>query len=190
VTVTLVQPYDPAWPSHFRQIEAYVASGLAGLGCVIEHVGSTSIPGMVAKPIIDVDVVIPSGSFEEVKRRLEVLGYVHEGDLGISGREAFGLVEGGSRVPLPQAREPLTQASERLPKHHLYVCVAGADELRRHLALRDFLRARPEWRERLSRHKLDLCVRYANDRGAYMAGKAEMVGEITRLALEAAQDGG
>ena len=173
MTETLVQPYDAAWPPQFRQVEAYVAPALAGLGCVIEHVGSTSVPGMVAKPIIDLDVVIPPRSFEEVKRRLEVLGYVHEGDLGIPGREAFDLVEG-----------------EPLPKHHLYVCIAGVDELRRHLALRDFLRAHPEWRERLSRHKLDLCVRYGNDRDAYMAGKAEMVGEITRRALEEGQGGG
>jgi GrpB-like predicted nucleotidyltransferase (UPF0157 family) len=169
MTVTLVQPYDLAWPVQFRQIEAYVAPALVGLGCTIEHVGSTSVPGMVAKPIIDVDVVIPPGSFAAVKRRLEALGYVHEGDLGIPGREAFDLVGGGAR--------------EALAKHHLYVCVAGADELRRHLALRDFLRVHAEWRERLSRLKLDLCVRYGNDRHAYMEGKAELVGEIARLAL-------
>lgn len=170
MSVTLVQPYDPAWPSQFEQMKAFLEAGLLDVDCVIEHVGSTAIPGMVAKPIIDIDVVIAPGAFPAVKARLEALGYVHQGDLGIPEREAFDLVN-------PDARS-------RLPDHHLYVCEDGAHELRRHLAFRNFMRRHPEWRERLSRLKQELCIAHENDRQAYMDGKADMVKEITNLAME------
>ena len=169
MTVTLVRSYDPAWPAHFRQIERYLAAGLGELDCVIEHVGSTAVPGMVAKPIIDVDVVIQPGAFATVKGRLERLGYEHQGDLGIPEREAFYLAAERTRAALPE--------------HHLFICVWGVVELRRHLAFRDFLRENPMWRARLSRLKLELCVVYRNDRRAYIEGKSAMVQQITELAM-------
>jgi GrpB-like predicted nucleotidyltransferase (UPF0157 family) len=170
MTITLVQPYNADWPCWFEQIKSYLEPGLSGLACTIQHVGSTAIPGMVAKPIIDIDIVIPRRCFPDVKQALEVLGYVHQGDLGVPEREAFDLLD--------------DQAGVRLPKHHLYVCETGVDELRRHLAFRDFMRQHPEWREKLNRLKRELCVKHNNDRQAYIDGKADMVEEITRLALE------
>ena len=169
MTVTLVQPYDPAWPLHFQQVKAFVQSGLVGVNHTIGHVGSTAIPGMTAKPIIDLDVVVSSGGFDKAKAGIEALGYIHQGDLGIPGRQAFDLAN--------------AEAKSRLPAHHLYVCEDGAYELRKHLAFRDFLRQRPEWRERLSQLKRELCTRHNNDRQAYINGKAAMVEEITKLAM-------
>ncbi len=165
----LVQLYDPAWPSQFADIAAFVASGLVDIEHRIEHVGSTAIPGMTAKPIIDLDVVVPAGGFADVKAGLETLGYIHQGDLGIPKREAFDLTDAGAKA--------------RLPLHHLYVCEDGVYELRKHLAFRDFMRKHPEWRERLSKLKQDLCVEHNNDRQAYMNGKSAMVEGITRLAM-------
>ena len=173
MTVTLVQPYDPAWPSRFLQVTAFVSSGLSAVNHRAEHVGSTAVPGMTAKPIVDIDVVIPAGTFPKAKTALEALGYVHEGDLGIPGREAFDLVE--------------EEAKSRLPVHHLYVCEDGANELCRHLAFRDFMREHPEWRENLNRLKIELCLKYNNDRQAYIDGKSAMVEEITKLALESSK---
>ena len=173
MTVTLVQPYDAAWPSHFQRIKAFLESGVVGVDCTIEHVGSTAIPGMMAKPIIDVDIVIAPGTFPNVKGRLEPLGYVHQGDLGVPKREAFDLVA--------------AEAKGRLPEHHLYVCEEGVYELRKHLAFRDFMRRHPEWREKLNRLKRELCVKHNNDRQAYIDGKADMVDEITRLAIECSE---
>ena len=169
VTVALVQSYDPAWPSHFLQVKAFAQSGLVGVDHTIEHVGSTAIPGMVAKPTIDLDVVVPPGGFPKTKAGLEAIGYIHQGDLGIPGRHAFDLAD--------------AEARSRLPAHHLYVCEDGAYELRKHLAFRDFLRQHPEWRERLSQLKRELCVKHNNDRQAYIDGKARMVEEITGLAV-------
>ncbi|HUW62229.1 MAG TPA: GrpB family protein [Candidatus Bathyarchaeia archaeon] len=170
MTVTLVQPYDPAWPAWFQQIKTFLESGLVDVACTIEHVGGTSIPGMVAKPIIDLDIVTPPGAFPTIKAQMETLGYVHLGDLGLPGREAFDLADAETRG--------------RLPEHHLYVCEDGSYELRKHLAFRDFMRQHPEWRDRLNRLKQDLCIQHNNDRQAYIDGKADMVEKITQLAME------
>src|SRR6266540_5229473 len=86
----VVVEYDPEWPRVFERIRAAVAPALGGVAVAIEHVGSTSVSGLAAKTIIDVDVVVPTVADVAVAiERLATLGYVHRGDLGIPGREAF-----------------------------------------------------------------------------------------------------
>jgi GrpB-like predicted nucleotidyltransferase (UPF0157 family) len=96
----------------------------------IEHIGSTSVPHLAAKPIIDIDIVygkeIP---FEEIKSSLEKLGYYHNGNQDIEDREIF------KRFPSTKKHTVLD-----LIRHHLYVCPAHSQELKRHLLLRDYLR--------------------------------------------------
>ncbi|HWO72850.1 MAG TPA: GrpB family protein [Dehalococcoidia bacterium] len=167
----LVEPYNPEWPRWFTQIQAVLHRALAGTYYAIEHVGSTAVPGMTAKPIIDIDVVLRGGAFEDVKRRLEAIGYQHRGDQGVAGREAFRLLEGN-----------LLGA---LPPHHLYVLEADAEELRRHRAFRDYLISHPEAAQRLSELKWSLAERVHGDRDAYQAGKSALVEEIVAAALEA-----
>jgi GrpB-like predicted nucleotidyltransferase (UPF0157 family) len=119
----LIQDYDSSWPHAFSKLATGVKAALGSLIVTVEHIGSTAVPGLAAKPIIDLDVVLASPvDLPEAIRRLSSIGYVHEGDLGIPGREAF-------RSPLGEVR------------HHLYVLTVGANELRRHLAFRDALRA-------------------------------------------------
>jgi len=168
--MTLVSEYNPAWPSWFQQIRALVAEKLGSYCLTIEHVGSTAVPGMTAKPIIDLDVVIESDQFEKVRILLSELGYYHQGDLGIPEREAFAL----ENAEMVQA----------LPPHHLYLCPRASAELTRHLAFRNFLRARPDWVSRLSELKRSLSELHGNDREAYMEGKSAMVQEITCSALQ------
>ena len=143
---------------------------IAGTYYAVEHVGGTSVPGMAAKPIIDIDVVVREDKFPDVRRKLEALGYSYEGDKGIPGREAFDLRDTGLKSVLME--------------HHLYVCQADSAELRRHRAFRNFLLAHPEWVERLSRHKLELASRLGDDRGAYQEAKSAMVEEILAMALK------
>jgi GrpB-like predicted nucleotidyltransferase (UPF0157 family) len=161
--------YDPAWPMRFSEIRAVIQRTIAGTYYSVEHVGSTSVPGMAAKPIIDIDIVVREGKFADVRRKLEALGYSYEGDRGIPGREAFDLQDAGLK--------------SILMAHHLYVCEADSAELRRHRAFRDFLLAHPEWVERLSRHKLELASQLGEDRAAYQEAKSPMVEEILALAL-------
>jgi len=170
MNITLVEKYNPAWPSWFKQISCIIAEKLQAIPHTIEQIGSTAIPGMTAKPIIDLDIVIEPGSFELVKDRLEELGYFYEGDLGVIGREAF-----------DHRRD--TELS-KLPAHHLYVCRQGAYELQKHLVFRDFMRIHPEWIQRLSALKTSLCRQHNNDRQSYIYGKAQMVQEITELAFQ------
>ena len=124
-----VVPYDPGWPARFEQLRAMLAPALGDVAVAIEHVGSTSVPGLAAKPVIDIDVIVASpAEVPEAIARLGTLGYRHLGDLGIAGREAF--------------RRP-----PGLPAHNLYVCPQGIESLRNHLTIRDHLRSHPESRE-------------------------------------------
>lgn len=171
-SVTLVQPYNPEWPSWFERMKAFLEPALTGVPHRIEHVGSTAVPGMTAKPIIDILLMVDRPVFPQAKDRLATLGYIHQGDLGITDREAFDLAD--------------EVAKGSLPYHHLYVAIEGTTAPREQLCFRNFLRAHPEWVERLSKHKVQLCERYDNDRQAYINGKSAMVREITALALGSA----
>ena len=174
MSVALLQRYDPRWPTWFLQLHALLGRTLAGHFYAIEHVGSTAVPGMTAKPVIDIDVVMREGQFERIKSYLQALGYEHAGDQGIAGREVFNL------------SGPLAGT---LPRHHLYVLDRDASELRRHLAFRDYLRAHAEARDHLSEHKWALAERADNDLDAYVEGKAALVQEILQAALAEADAG-
>jgi len=167
--VTLVQEYDDRWPTWFRDIGRELRDVLDGLFRRLEHIGSTAIPGMVAKPIIDLVVVIEPGRLADVIERLSDFGYTHEGDRGIPGREAF--------RPIAD-RRPAS-----FPRHHLYVCPHGNRSLQEQIAFRDYLRERPEEAARLSAHKRALCIEHDNDKDRYIVGKSEMVRGIIRRAM-------
>ena len=168
MSAALVKSYDPKWPECYESLRARLEPALADVPHRIEHVGSTAVPGMTAKPIIDLDIILNRCVLQLAKERLAAIGYLHQGDLGITDREAFDLADEGLRGTLPP--------------HHLYVCIAGSAALHDHLSFRDFMRKTPEWVQRLSRQKVLLCEQSGNDRRAYMEGKAEMVREITVLA--------
>ncbi|MCR5798509.1 MAG: GrpB family protein [Lachnospiraceae bacterium] len=124
----VVLPYDRQWGQDFRQIKNELKNALGDLALRIEHVGSTSVQGLSAKPIIDIDVVIKDYTvFEDVVFALNKIGYRHEGNMGIEGREAFKY-----------------DNKDHLKKHHLYVCPQDSAELARHIAFRDHLRRDPE----------------------------------------------
>lgn len=157
-----VLPFDPAWTQAFEDIKAELQSALGGLCIRIEHVGSTSVPGLSAKPVIDIDAVIRDRSMlGEVIAALGKLGYIHEGDLGIPGREAFGY-----------------EGKEHLMKHHLYVCAEDSDELKRHIAFRDYLRTHPETAKEYSRIKEEAAALYPTDIDGYIRHKSPFIERI------------
>ena len=160
----VVVDYDESWTAIYEMLRARVAVELGPLAIAVEHVGSTAVLGLAAKPIIDIDVVIASrDDLPRAIAALRRLGYVHRGDLGVPGREAF-------------------EAPGGLPKHHLYVCSADSEELRRHLEFRDYLRAHEEAARQYEALKRDLAERYRDDREAYTDAKAEFVQETLRAA--------
>ena len=158
----VVLPYDEAWKKDFEDIKAELLTVLEGLVLRIEHVGSTSVPGLAAKPIIDIDIGIDGAdSFEKVKAALGTIGYQHEGDLGIPGREAFKY-----------------EGKEHLRKHHLYVCSEDAEELKRHTSFRDYLLSHPEALKEYGRIKEEGARLYPYDIDKYIEPKSSFIEDI------------
>ena len=124
----VVFPYDAKWKSDFEKIRQEIVNAIGDLIVGVEHVGSTSVCGLSAKPCIDIDVVIRDYSvFDDVVAGLRRIGYVHEGNLGIKDREAFKYSD-----------------KPHLQTHHLYVCPQDSEELHRHITFRNYLRSNPE----------------------------------------------
>lgn len=156
----VIADYDPAWPLMFASIRAQLLQAVGPLAVRIEHVGSTAVPGLAAKPVIDIDLVIATRcALPEVIERLATLGYQHEGDLGIAGRDAF-------------------RASQACHAHHLYVCTVDALPLIEHLAFRDALRADPHLAAAYGVLKRRLAAQHREDRAAYTTAKSGFVVEV------------
>lgn len=158
----VVVPYDASWASAFETIKAEIEAALGSLSLGIEHVGSTSVVGMWAKPCIDLDVIIKDDSvFDEVVKRLVSIGYLHEGDLGIKGREAFKYTD-----------------KPHLMLHHLYVCPQKSRELARHIAFRNYLRANDNAVKTYSAIKREAAMLYPNDIDRYCKHKSACIASL------------
>lgn len=156
----LLADHDSRWAAEFHRLSAVLSFALNGSLLRLEHVGSTAVPGLRAKPILDVDIVISGYDlFPRVVAALAQLGYTHNGDQGIPEREAF--KRGGDTTV------PWTQPRQIWMDHHLYVCPAHGKELHRHLRFRDALRRNPDLRAEYERLKLDYEQRAQGDRKVY-----------------------
>ena len=156
-----VAPYDSTWPSLFaaeaERLRLRFAAG--GLAVVLEHTGSTAIPGLAAKPILDILAGYPEGA--AVPAYISVLtgaDYVHRGQQGILWREFF-------RRGNPRA-------------YHLHLTVIGSPFWRDHLTFRDRLRADTALRDAYAALKRDLATRFPRDREAYIAAKGSFVNQV------------
>lgn len=162
----VIVEYEPNWPSIFEDLRKQLLPALEGIAVAIEHVGSTAVPGLVAKPIIDIDVVVAStADIPEAIERLKTLGYEHRGDLGIPGREAFSLPPG-------------------LPTHYLYVVVLDSKAYWDHVLLRDWLRSHSDDARRYAELKRANASRFQSDRDGYTWAKADFVEGILERARE------
>lgn len=157
----LIQKYQYKWVNDFKQIKEILLKALEELNINIEHIGSTSIPNLAAKPIIDIDIIYYSDDdFEKVKLGLESVGYYHNGDQGIFQREAF------KRKPNKEKHEILD-----FIVHHLYVCPSESKELKRHLLFRDYLIKHAVARKEYETIKLQIAREANQDRKRYAAIK-------------------
>jgi len=162
----IIVDYDPRWPDVFHELSTRVSDVLEDVALTVAHVGSTSVVGLAAKPIIDMDVVVRCEA--DVARAIELLarlGYNHIGNQGIPGREAFSTPSG-------------------LPDHHLYICVESSEEYRRHIAFRDYLRDNLDALTEYAALKRALAERYRDDREAYTEGKSEYIEAVLRRAID------
>ena len=162
-----VAAYDASWPSLFaaeagRLLHCFAP---AQLPLIIEHTGSTAVPGLAAKPILDILAGYQEGA--SVPAYIQVLteaGYVHRGEQGIPGREFF-------RRGNPRA-------------YHLHLAAIHSSFWRDHLTFRDRLRTDNTLRDSYAALKRDLAARFPRDREAYIAGKELFVSRVLGLSID------
>ena len=159
-----VVEYTPKWQQDFNTLVKFLRQNLQLATAQIEHVGSTSVVGLSAKPIIDIDIIAQSTSQVAVQIiALEELGYNHIGNLGITGREAF---------KSPQ--------NTTLPAHNLYVCIQDGIALRNHLLLRNLLREDAILRMQYSELKQALAKKYPSNVDHYCEAKSDFIVKLLK----------
>jgi GrpB-like predicted nucleotidyltransferase (UPF0157 family) len=159
VSTVEVVDWSPRWAEQFEEVATVLRGALASLpSATVEHVGSTSVPGLAAKPVLDIDVVVDRSEVAAAVAALESVGYVHRGDLGVTGREAF-------------------HAPDE-PRRHVYVCTAGTTHVRNHLAVRHVLRTQPGLRDAYADVKRALAADPDMDIDTYIAGKSAVLQEV------------
>lgn len=154
--------HDPGWAEEFARESTVVALGFGDLLVELHHIGSTAIPGIEAKPVIDMLAVVTDIGLVDVRSpRLEELGYEAMGEFGIPGRRYF-------RKNSPSS----------VRTHQIHSLEVGSPEIERHLAFRDFLRAHPEHAKKYAAVKREMGERYPHDMAAYTDGKSEFIREM------------
>ncbi len=160
-----VVPYNPAWPEEFQAERERVAAALGENALAIHHVGSTAIPGIQAKPIID--LLVEAASIERVDAcqvDMAALGYEAHGEYGIPGRRYFSRGMGEQHT------------------HHVHVFERGNEDIGRLLRFRDYLIAHPADARRYSQLKERLSAEYRFDPPGYTDHKSAFIQEINRKA--------
>ena len=160
----LILPYSADWNTHFESIKNVLDKCLQGLDYTIEHVGSTAVPGLAAKPIIDIDIVYKEfKTFQQIKQAIESIGYKYVGNQGIEDREVFKRVGTKQHEVLDTIR------------HHLYVCSSDSPALKRHLITRDYLRNNEWAKAEYQQMKYALAEKAGQNQKAYAVLKEEQV---------------
>lgn len=160
----IVVPYNPTWANEFQKIKEHISPVIMKSILGIEHVGSTSVEGLPAKPIIDIDIIIEDYAyFDTVKQELESIGYHHKGDLGVKDREAF--VYNKDQI-------------QDFMEHHLYVCPKNSAELKRHITFRNHLRINIDDRDKYGAIKIEAAKKYPTDIESYLTMKGIVIAEI------------
>ena len=157
---TSIRDYDPRWPDEYER-EATAVRDLLGQEAVqIEHVGSTAVPGLAAKPLVDIAIIFPDrAQLETARERLAAAGYDDRGDLADSGGVII-------------AKGPLDGRT-----HVLHLVERSDPQWRRWLAFRDELRQDESRRNAYAALKKELAARYPLDRPSYVAGKRDFIRE-------------
>lgn len=165
--VTYIEPYNPSWPLEFEKIKEVIAQALADLDIDVQHVGSTAIPGLCAKPMLDIDIIIEHKHLlQDLVTRLVKLGYISKGEQGIPGRFAF-----------KQSSDftPHTTENYTWQAHHLYVCYADSLALKNHVLFRDTLRNHPEVVQQYASVKMELVDELQLTREEYTVKKTDFI---------------
>lgn len=164
----VIAPYDPSWPKRAAELGARLAEALGGILVRVEHIGSTTVPGLAAKPIIDLMPVVSSlDDLDRDRARVEALGYAWHGEFGIEGRRFCSLSD---------------SASVRLANLHFFE--AGSPHAPRHVIFRDYLRAHPNVARKYEEEKRRIASIHAKDSRGYADEKGPWVVRADADALQ------
>ncbi|TAG13278.1 MAG: GrpB family protein [Sphingobacteriia bacterium] len=156
----ILEKYSSNWVNNFTDIKREIENALKGLTFTIEHIGSTAVPNLDSKPIIDIDIIYYNQQyFEKIKLALEKSGYYHNGNQGIEDRDVF------------KRKGKLKNEILDTVKHHLYVCLSESKALERHILSRDFLRKNDWARIKYQQMKYELAEKAKQNRKVYAALK-------------------
>ena len=156
-TVEVVE-HDAAWPTEYERERARIADALGDLALAIEHVGSTAVPSLGAKPVIDILIGVRKfADSERCVRPLDELGYEYRGEAGVPGRIHFRKIIGGVRT------------------HHLDIVEQGSDFWDRSILFRDYLRGHPKGAQEYYELKVRLAAQFADDYPGYTEAKSEFI---------------
>jgi GrpB-like predicted nucleotidyltransferase (UPF0157 family) len=169
--ITVVS-YDPAWPELFRQLGAQLREVLGGLALRIDHIGSTAVPGLAAKPIVDIQVSVERlEPVEPFRSPLEAAGFVY-------------------RAANPERTKRYFRERPGQRRTHVHVRRAGSFSEQFALLFRDFLRADPAAARDYGQHKVVLAARFTHDRHGYLEAKTPIIWDVLRRADQWAQETG
>ena len=169
----ILSPYTYHWITSFNLIKIELQLALAGIDFVIEHVGSTAVPNLDAKPIIDIDIIFKEKeTFDLIKLKLESIGYYHNGNQGIEDREVFKRLSNKENSILDTI------------SHHLYVCPVLSKALERHLLLRNHLQKNDAAKLQYQEIKYKLAIEAKQDRKKYAALKELHINDFIDVIIE------
>lgn len=158
-----IYPYDPTWAADYAAEAARLAPVFGGNLVAMHHIGSTAVPGLPAKPIIDIlPVVQDIALVADLNAPMAALGYIAKGENGIPGRRYF------------------RKGSDAHHTHHVHVFQVGSPDIAKHLDFRDYLRAHPEELAAYGRLKTSLAAQFRTDPPAYTEAKSDFIAEILR----------
>ncbi|TAQ88437.1 hypothetical protein B7494_g3219 [Chlorociboria aeruginascens] len=171
-------PHDPSWAMQFDEQRAALVSLLTNASAqynMIVHVGSTSIAGIPAKPVLDIDIIIPLSSLPSARKALSDAGYADLGEMNIPGRFVF-------RQPGYGKADAAFGHDEGEMRRNTYLMIEGSLALRNHLDLKRVLESDVEMREEYAAVKRKLAEREFANIGEYATGKNEIMMKILRRA--------
>lgn len=161
-----VVPYHPNWPKQFEEEAAHIVPVFYKNFIAIHHIGSTSVPGLAAKPTIDILLEVKKIDLvDQCNDQMEKLGYEAWGEYQISGRRFF--VKGQDKRT-----------------HHVHTFQVGSSEIARHLYFRDYLKSHPEEAKEYANLKIKLAAQFANDRRGYFKNKRDYVNALEKKAIQ------
>lgn len=166
----VVKPYNKKWKVKFKNGKNKLEKTFDDIIVEIHHIGSTAIPGIKAKPVIDIMVVVEDiNKVDSYTEAMKALGYDPKGEFGIENRRFF--QKGGNNRT-----------------HHVHIFQQGNKEIKRHLNFRDYMRAHPKQAQKYSRLKETLANKYSHNISKYIEGKNDFIAEIDNKAAKWRKD--